>query len=146
MAPENINPAWGTMIAFGVTPVADGGVVEGGTGPLIPLATGGVVIGGLGRALPVHGYATGGPIVKGPHIAMIGEGRDNEAIVPLPDGRSIPVDMRGGGGADISFTINAVDACGIDELLVERQDTIRNLIRQAMTEDRVFRSTFTQRA
>tara|TARA_Y100000310_G_scaffold336739_1_gene422114 strand:- start:23898 stop:27806 length:3909 start_codon:yes stop_codon:yes gene_type:complete len=133
-------------IAFGVTPVADGGVVEGGTGPLIPLATGGVVIGGLGRALPVHGYATGGPIVKGPHIAMIGEGRDNEAIVPLPDGRSIPVDMRGGGGADISFTINAVDARGIDELLVERQDTIRNLIRQAMTEDRVFRSTFTQRA
>ena len=67
----------------------------------------------------------------------------NEAVVPLPDGRSIPVDMQGGGGggASVAFTINAVDARGVDELLVERQDTIRNLIRQAMTEDRVFRQT-----
>jgi hypothetical protein len=122
--------------------MADGGVVPGGVGDATPLATGGIVSGGLGRALPVRGYAMGGPIVSSPHVALIGEGSMNEAVVPLPDGRSIPVDMRGGSGTNISFSINAVDARGIDELLVERQDTIRNLIRQAMVEDRVFRRTF----
>jgi hypothetical protein len=127
-------------VAFGG--MADGGVVPGGVGDATPLATGGIVSGGLGRALPVRGYAMGGPIVSSPHVALIGEGSMNEAVVPLPDGRSIPVDMRGGSGTNISFSINAVDARGIDELLVERQDTIRNLIRQAMVEDRVFRRTF----
>lgn len=119
-----------------------GGVIEGGTGSMTPLASGGVVAGGLGRAMPVRGYASGGPIVDSPHIALIGEGKQNEAVVPLPDGKSIPVNMTGGGGgASINFTINAVDARGVDELLVERQDTIRNLIRQAMAEDRVFRGS-----
>jgi len=131
-------------VAFGIKTegMADGGVVPGGVGDATPLATGGIVSGGLGRALPVRGYAMGGPIVSSPHVALIGEGSMNEAVVPLPDGRSIPVDMRGGSGTNISFSINAVDARGIDELLVERQDTIRNLIRQAMVEDRVFRRTF----
>jgi hypothetical protein len=117
-----------------------GGVVEGGLGSLTALASGGMVPGGLGRAVPVKGYAAGGPIVSQPHIALIGEGKQNEAVVPLPDGRSIPVDMRGS-SPSISFTINAVNARGIDELLVERQDTIRNLIRQAIAEDRVFRGS-----
>lgn len=124
---------------------ADGGVAEGGVGDVTPLATGGVVRGGLGRALPVKGYATGGPIVSSPHLALIGEGKHNEAVVPLPDGRSIPVDLHGSGGTNVNFTISAVDARGVDELLVERQDTIRGLIRQAMTEDRLFRQTFARR-
>ena len=131
----------GLKTAFGFG-MADGGVAEGGTGSITPLAMGGVVNGGLGRALPVRGYANGGPIVSEPHVAVIGEGKMNEAIVPLPDGRSIPVDMKGGGETAISFSINAVDARGVDELLVERQDTIRNIIRQAMNENRVFRGTF----
>ena len=108
---------------------------------LHPLATGGVVAGGLGRATPVHAYATGGPIVRGPHVALIGEGQQNEAVVPLPDGRSIPVDMRGGGSTSVNFTINAVDARGIRELLIEEQDTIRGVVRQGMTEDRLFRQS-----
>ena len=122
-------------LAFGG--MADGGVVEGG---VEPLASGGVVTGGLGRALPVRGYATGGPIVSSPHLALIGEGSMNEAVVPLPDGRSIPVDMQGA-NPDISFNISMVDARGVDELLVERQETIRNLIRQSMLENRLFRTT-----
>tara|TARA_A100000172_G_scaffold9770_1_gene5283 strand:- start:5921 stop:8929 length:3009 start_codon:yes stop_codon:yes gene_type:complete len=124
---------------------ADGGVAQGGASNITPLANGGVVSGGLGRALPMRGYATGGPIVSEPHLALIGEGKMNEAVVPLPDGRSIPVEMNGGGEANVSFNISAVDARGVDELLVERQDTIRNLIRSAMQEDRVFRSTFQRR-
>ena len=38
----------------------------------------------------VRGYAQGG-IVERPEIALIGEGRKSEAIVPLPDNKSIPV-------------------------------------------------------
>ena len=121
---------------------ADGGIAEGGASSVTPLATGGVVSGGLGRATAVRGYANGGPIVSSPHLALIGEGKHNEAIVPLPDGRSIPVQMNGGGGSNVSFSISTVDARGVDELLVERQDTIRNLIRSAMQEDRVFRGAF----
>ena len=122
-------------LAFGGA--ADGGVAEGG---VETLASGGVVTSGLGRALPVKGYATGGPIVSSPHVALIGEGSMNEAIVPLPNGRSIPVDMQGS-NPNISFNISMVDTRGVDELLVERQETIRNLIRQSMLENRLFRTT-----
>ena len=108
--------------------------------PTKPLANGGVVPGGLGRMMPVHGYANGGPIVSEPHVAVIGEGKHNEAVVPLPDGRSIPVNMSGG-GTSVNISINAVDAAGVDELLVSRQDTLRTIIRQAMTESRSFRSS-----
>lgn len=124
-----------------VTMLADGGTVPGGTGELMPLANGGVVSGGLGRAIPVKGYANGGPIVSSPHVALIGEGQHNEAVVPLPDGRSIPVQMQGGGGgADISVNIQAVDAKGVNELLFENQNTLRDIVRQAMQEDYAFRS------
>jgi len=39
-------------------------------------------------------FADGG-IVSGPTLGLVGEGKYNEAIVPLPDGRSIPVQMQG---------------------------------------------------
>lgn len=40
-------------------------------------------------------YANGG-IANSPQLAVYGEGSMNEAFVPLPDGRSIPVTMTGG--------------------------------------------------
>ena len=52
-------------------------------------------------------FASGG-IASRPTLGMIGEGRYNEAVVPLPDGRAIPV--KGVGG---NVTVNvAVDAQG----------------------------------
>ena len=39
-------------------------------------------------------FANGG-VVNGPTLGLVGEGKYSEAIVPLPDGRSIPVQMRG---------------------------------------------------
>jgi hypothetical protein len=45
-------------------------------------------------------FANGG-VVNGPTLGLVGEGRYNEAIVPLPDGRSIPVQMKGGGRGDL---------------------------------------------
>jgi lambda family phage tail tape measure protein len=43
-------------------------------------------------------YANGG-IATSPQLAVFGEGSTPEAYVPLPDGRRIPVSMKGGGDA-----------------------------------------------
>ena len=87
-------------------------------------------------------YANGG-VVNQPSYAIMGEGGRPEAILPLERmaGGDLGVKAGGGGGTNISISINAVDAKGVDELLVSRQDTLRNIIRQAMTESRSFRST-----
>lgn len=50
-------------------------------------ADGGIVKGGFRK------YAQGG-IATSPTLGLIGEGKHNEAVVPLPDGKAIPVDMR----------------------------------------------------
>ena len=75
--------------AFGI-PMAEGGI--------IPMAKGGIIT----------GYASGGIATQPTYL--VGEGKHNEAVVPLPDGRSIPVNMNGGGGTN-NVTIN-VDAGG----------------------------------
>ncbi len=48
-------------------------------------------------SIPLNKYAGGG-IANSPQLALFGEGRMNEAFIPLPDGRSVPVTMQGGGG------------------------------------------------
>jgi hypothetical protein len=124
--------------ALGI-PLANGGVVSGGLGEMTPFANGGVVGGGLGRFMPVKGYATGGPIVNKPHVALIGEGQHNEAVVPLPDGRSIPVDMTGAPETQVSINIEAVDGASVDRMLFDRRDTLRSIISSAIAESRSFR-------
>tara|TARA_B100000287_G_scaffold430246_1_gene485120 strand:- start:9740 stop:13357 length:3618 start_codon:yes stop_codon:yes gene_type:complete len=80
---------------------------QGGTGMggffssvlgIFGFANGGIVKGGFRK------YANGG-IAKSPHIGVIGEGRYNEAVVPLPDGRSIPVTPGSGMGTN-NVTVN----------------------------------------
>lgn len=46
--------------------------------------------------IPLKKYASGG-IANSTQLAMFGEGSTPEAYVPLPDGRTIPVTMRGAG-------------------------------------------------
>lgn len=70
----------------------------------LTFATGGIAPGGF------KAFANGG-MVTGPTMGLVGEGRYNEAIVPLPDGRSIPVELKGGMGGNISVVVN-VDATG----------------------------------
>lgn len=62
--------------------------------------------------LPLKTYARGG-IANSPQLALYGEGSMNEAYVPLPDGRRIPVAMQGNGssGTTTNVVIN-VDASG----------------------------------
>lgn len=69
----------------GMVFAANGGVMQGGWAPITPFAMGGMV--------------------TGPTLGLVGEGRFNEAVVPLPDGKSIPVDLGGGTGNDISTNI-----------------------------------------
>lgn len=57
----------------------------------------------------VNAYANG-TIARRPELALIGEGSRNEAIVPLPNNRSIPVDLKGQSGnnnSNVSITINS---------------------------------------
>jgi tape measure domain-containing protein len=49
-------------------------------------------------------FADGG-VVTGPTLGLVGEGRFNEAVVPLPDGKSIPVELGSNGAGDISTNI-----------------------------------------
>lgn len=127
-------PGGGAFLGAGF---ATGGVAPGGLGPITPFATGGIAPGGL----DMIGYADGGPIVRRPHMAVVGEGRYDEAIVPLPDGRSIPVEMRGGGGVVVNFNISAVDGRSVESMLVEKRGTIESIIADAMARRRSFRGT-----
>jgi hypothetical protein len=57
--------------------------------------------------LALQRYASGG-IATSPQLALFGEGRQNEAYVPLPDGRAIPAVLYGGnrGGAAGNLTVH----------------------------------------
>jgi phage-related minor tail protein len=59
----------------------------------LKFANGGIAAGGF------QAFANGG-MVTGPTMGLVGEGRYNEAIVPLPDGKSIPVQLAGGDGGN----------------------------------------------
>ena len=71
--------------------------------PAIPKFEKGGIMGPNG-VIPLKAYSKGG-IATTPQLALFGEGRYNEAYVPLPDGRSIPVTMTGsmgGAGATVA--------------------------------------------
>jgi phage-related minor tail protein len=70
---------------------------------IAPLAMGGIM--GPGGLTSLRRYASGG-VATSPQIALFGEGAHNEAYVPLPDGRSIPVSMNGGGGHQFNNHFN----------------------------------------
>lgn len=78
----------------------------GGIGSLLSafgFANGGIMT--SAGPLPLKMYANGG-IARSPQVAVYGEGRYPEAYVPLPDGRSIPVTLKGatGGGDTINLS------------------------------------------
>jgi murein DD-endopeptidase MepM/ murein hydrolase activator NlpD len=73
--------------------------------PSLPMnftaANGGIATGGF------RAFASGG-IVTGPTLGLVGEGRYNEAVIPLPDGKSVPVDLGGAGMGGNQITSNIV--------------------------------------
>jgi hypothetical protein len=101
-------------IAAGIGQIKKGGTsnILGGIGSIM-VSVGGAMSGIMGM-IPKGGKAANGAVwnggfqafanggtVSGPTLGLIGEGKYNEAIVPLPDGRSIPVQMRGGSSRDL---------------------------------------------
>jgi tape measure domain-containing protein len=97
-------------IAAGIGQIKKGGTanVLGGIGSILT-GIGGGMMGFMNMGKAANGavwnggfqaFANGGT-VTGPTLGLIGEGKYNEAIVPLPDGRSIPVQMRGGSSRDL---------------------------------------------
>jgi lambda family phage tail tape measure protein len=81
-------------------------------------ANGGVMT--SGGELPLHAYSSGG-IANTPQLAIFGEGRMNEAYVPLPDGRTIPVTMSGGGGSNV--IVNVMPTSGQTADVQQRQNS-----------------------
>jgi len=79
---------------------------------LLPFEQGGIMT--SAGALPLHRYANGG-IANSPQVAMFGEGRKPEAYVPLPDGRTIPVTMSGGGTVNVTINNNTSAKATVQE-------------------------------
>ena len=101
------------MPGFGLPMGAAGGTIpakEGAAGGIIGLANGGIM-----------SRAAGGlqGIVKQPTY-LVGEGRYNEAVVPLPNGRAIPVQMHGGNSATNNVQVN-VNLSGNGSVQTETQ-------------------------
>ena len=75
-------------------------------GGIFGFANGGVLSGGF------RAFASGGTVTK-PTLGLVGEGKYNEAVVPLPDGKSIPVIGNTGGSTENNVTVNVtVDSNG----------------------------------
>lgn len=114
MAP-NLQGAAPTAPPAGTVFAANGGVMQGGWTP----------------------FASGG-LVTGPTLGLVGEGRFNEAVVPLPNGKSIPVELGGGTGNNISSNIvvnvnngqasSDVSGSGGQSLGRELEGAVRNVI------------------
>jgi len=82
-------------------------------GKLLPFAKGGIT-----NSLNVPSFAQGG-ITNAPQLALIGDNANNrEAVVPLPNGRSIPVEMNGGGQS--IGQLNILPNASIDEALMNQ--------------------------
>ena len=95
------------------------------------LAMGGGGGGGSGFKLPF--FNKGGAVSKGKPV-VVGES-GAELFIPNQTGQ-ITQSARGTGGnpVNVNFTINAVDASGIDRLLVERRGTISRIINESVNE------------
>lgn len=65
-----------------------------------------------------------------PTLALIGEGKHREAIVPLPDGRHIPAIVKDSSPSEVVI-MNVLDSSVVEEFLTSRRGrkVVRNVIR-----------------
>jgi len=92
--------------------------------------------GGGGGGIPF--FNKGGSVSKNKPV-VVGDsasGRGGELFVPNSSGQIIPNSRLGsmGGGVNVNFNINTVDASGFEELLVRSRGTITQLINNAVNE------------
>lgn len=80
-----------------VKPLAEG--ISSFASGLFGAAEGGIFQGGF------RAFSSGG-IVTRPTLGLVGEGGQNEAVIPLPDGKNVPVKIEGGRGGVVVNVIN----------------------------------------
>jgi len=90
--------------------------------------TSGTNLGGAGGAMGRKGYANGGEGI------VVGE-RGPEVITPASPVDITPNFALGGGTTNVNFSINAVDATGVEDLLVNQRGNIIRMIREAANEN-----------
>lgn len=97
-------------------------------------ADGGVVSGM--RRIPRHANGT---ITNGPELAVIGEGKTKEAVIPLPNNKEVPVQLMGGSGGDTINITQNYDFSNADNNTVSKLRTEARAI-----EERTFNRVFTE--
>ena len=90
-------------------------------------ANGGLLKGGF------KAFATGG-IINKPTLGLVGEGKYNEAVVPLPDGKSIPVDMPSP-APTLIFNISAWDGKSVIQTLKGHKRILTDLVYETASHD-----------
>ena len=97
-------------------------------------ANGGEVGYANGGKIGFGGARAGGGPVGGNNAFLVGE-RGPELFVPNAAGTIIPNERMGSslGSTNINFNINAVDAQGVDQILVNRRGLITNIVNEAMS-------------
>jgi hypothetical protein len=73
----------------------------------------------------------GGGVVNQPTVGLVGEGQYTEAVIPMPDGRSVPVTLSGGGGdyhVHVHMNVQAIDSRDFKAHLSENADHVGNVI------------------
>ena len=101
-------------------------------------AEGGIMPGGF---TPIKQFAQG-DIVTRPTLGMVGEGKYDEAVIPLSRGRSIPVEMKGGGEqsvVNISLSVSAIDAQNTFQFLSKNKGMIASMLQGAMRDNHPMR-------
>lgn len=123
-----------TVLRPMIQPVAEAGsmLIQQGLRSIFGFADGGIMT--KQGPLPLHAYASGG-IADRPQFAVFGEGRMNEAFVPLPDGRSIPVSMKGGSeptiiNNNITISANVGDIASKSDVVTAMRATANNIVSQ----------------
>ena len=92
---------------------------------LKPGANGAIFAGGF------QAFAGGG-VVTNPTLGLVGEERYNEAVVPLPDGKAIPVQMKGGKREPLDVFISM--DYGLIAMVRNSPDEIRAVIDRGIVE------------
>ena len=69
-----------------------------------------------------------------------------EAIIPLPDGRNVPVQLQGAGTSSnvtVNLTVQAVDAQSFQNILRRNPGAFRSLLQEAIESDVPIRNEIT---
>lgn len=106
------------------------GIPEAGT--LAVAAKGAIMQGGF------QAFADGG-IVKRPTFGLVGEGGMNEAVVPLPDGKAIPVNMNGTNNnnnvaVNINMATGQAETTGNSEQLASFGNSIVDIVQREIAD------------